>query len=178
MSSKKKAQTEVEVAPNLIPMVDIMFLLLLFFMLGADMGHRDIEEVSLPKATSIKDDKEAKGKERDRLTINIFHRYASEVSCPAYASGRLCRNAQHWKIGIRGRDYSDLAQLGKVLKEEADGFRDADNPSEKASDRRVMVRADAFAPYGHIQDVMAACAGVGIYQIECGAARPTDGSRS
>ena len=32
---------ESSVAPNLVPMVDIMFLLLLFLMVGADMGSAD-----------------------------------------------------------------------------------------------------------------------------------------
>ena len=46
----KKLQGAEHTNPNLIPMIDIMFLLLLFFMLGADMGHRDLESVRLPKS--------------------------------------------------------------------------------------------------------------------------------
>ena len=37
-------------------MIDIMFLLLLFFMLGADMGQREKEELILPNADKIKDE--------------------------------------------------------------------------------------------------------------------------
>src|SRR5215467_1546861 len=88
----KKSQAAEHVNPNLIPMIDIMFLLLLFFMLGADMGHRELEDLMLPHAKSIKEDKEAKG-EQERLTINVHHR---DVRCPAYDSERPCRDRSHW----------------------------------------------------------------------------------
>ena len=174
MSGRRaQAQIQEEVSPNLIPMIDIMFLLLLFFMLGADMGHRELEEVMLPKAQSIKEDKEAKGKVRDRLTVNVYHRYASEIQCAAYSSKkRICREASHWRVGIQGHDVTDPKNLETRLRAEADRARDPKNPA--VSDRRVMIRADAASPYGRVEDVMRSCATVGIYQIECGAARQSD----
>ena len=184
MSGKKKLRAQdiqEEVSPNLIPMIDIMFLLLLFFMLGADMGHRELEDVTLPKATSIKEDKDVKGKEHDRLTINIYHAYAKDLHCATYAGGGTCREAGHWRIGIRGVDYTEASKLAELLQSEADLFRAADaapaagaapGGAAAASERRIMIRADSLAPYGHVQDVMNLCARVGIYQIECGAARP------
>ena len=168
-----------DVSPNLIPMIDIMFLLLLFFMLGADMGQRELEEVILPKATAIKEDKEGEGKKLDRLTINIFHRRKEELSCAAYEQRTTCRQDGHWKIGIQGKDFSALDGLEKRLKDEADHARKesgGDGAPGGTSDRRVMIRADAASPYGHVQDVMDRCARVGIYQIECGAARPPEGA--
>jgi biopolymer transport protein ExbD len=182
MSRLRRQEIQEDVSPNLIPMIDIMFLLLLFFMLGADMGHRELEDVRLPQAKSIKEDKEGKGEHKDRLTINIYHRYAgAEFRCPVYESQKTCREEGHWKIGIRGTDYTgtgsgaarDLSKLEGILKSEADRFRtDPDNPS--LSERRVMVRADALAPYGYVQDVMRQCVRVGIYKIECGAAREAE----
>src|SRR5690242_5693248 len=123
MAYKLQAQVQEEVSPNLIPMIDIMFLLLLFFMLGADMGHRELEEVMLPQAQSIKEDKEVKGQQKDRLTVNIYHRYSNEVQCAAYAASRTCREAGHWRIGIRGGDFTDPGKLAELLKREADLFR-------------------------------------------------------
>ncbi|HEV3029560.1 MAG TPA: biopolymer transporter ExbD, partial [Planctomycetota bacterium] len=60
-------------APNLIPMIDIMFLLLLFFMLGADMGQRSLEEVQLPLADSAENEPPRTGPD-SRVTINAHHR--------------------------------------------------------------------------------------------------------
>ena len=177
--SKKGPAIQEDITPNLIPMIDIMFLLLLFFMLGADMGQRDLEEVTLPSADAIKEDKEVPGKEKDRLTINIHHQSSGEGQCAAYAAvpRQICRNPQHWKIGIRGGDYTEADSLKKLLGEEADRYRDQANKAG-ASDRRIMLRADTGAPYGYIQDVMNTCAAVGIYQIECGAARRADGGKT
>src|SRR5262245_43006067 len=100
-------EIDADVSPNLIPMIDIMFLLLLFFMLGADMGHRELEEVVLPPALSVKEDKEAEGQKNDRLTINIFHRYDKDFHCAAFEGQRaalegqrqpVCRDDKHWLI--------------------------------------------------------------------------------
>ena len=173
MAKKKELKTSEEVAPNLIPMVDIMFLLLLFFMLGADMGHRELEKVSLPLAKAIKEDKEVPGQKIDRLTINVYHRYEGEIHCEAFSKQEICRNDAHWRIGIKGHDYNEQEKLIQVLKEEADAYRD--ESKGPLSERKVMVRADASSPYGYVQDVMHACAAVGIYRIECGAARPVEG---
>ena len=169
----KKLQVQEDVSPNLIPMIDIMFLLLLFFMLGADMGQRELEEVMLPKALAVKEDKEVKGQKSDRLTVNIYHRYEKEVPCQAFANHEVCRDDKHWRVGIKGKDYTDSDKLLAMLKKEADGFRtDPKNP--KFSERGLMIRADASAPYGLVQRLANTCAKAGIYKVECGAARPPD----
>jgi biopolymer transport protein ExbD len=163
-----KIQTEHDVAPNLIPMVDIMFLLLLFFMLGADMGHRELEEVKLPEATTVKEDEEEEV--GDRVTVNVFHKYLTDVQCPAYAAGQVCREDAHWRIGMAGQDFTDKKRLFVALKNAADRARDPSNPLR--SERKIMIRADAAAPYGKVQDVLHAAAKAGMYKIECGAAQP------
>jgi len=168
MVTRMKPTIAADVSPNLIPMIDIMFLLLLFFMFGADMGHRELEDVKLPPAEVAT--KEPPEQDMTRLTLNIYHRYASEVPCAAYAGHAVCRETSHWLVGIRGTDYNSPARLGAHLKTEAAKFPD---PVEKGnSRRRVMIRADAAAPYGLVQQAMAACALAGIRRIECGAAMP------
>jgi biopolymer transport protein ExbD len=170
MATSKPSITE-DVTPNLIPMIDIMFLLLLFFMLGADMGQRELEDVKLPDARmATKDPPRAPSQQDDRLTINIYHRYANEVACAAYAAHRTCREASHWRTGIRGDDYTDYGRLVAKLQAEAKGAPDPKNPNVSA--RRVMIRADAAAPFGLVQRAMNACALVRIYKLECGAAEP------
>lgn len=174
MAKKKSAPSISEtISPNLIPMIDIMFLLLLFFMLGADMGQRELEEVILPHAKSVKEDKgTAQEVGKERLTINVYHKYKSaNFSCPAADRGNVCRDVKHWLIGVRGKDFTDLSKLQAYLDRDAAEFRtDPKNPM--ISERKVMIRADAVAPYGRVQVVMNTCTKVGIYKIECGAAQP------
>ena len=67
-ATRATAEVAPAVSPNLIPLIDIMFLLLLFFMLGADMSQHDLEDVRLPGAESAKSDT---GADVQRLTINV-----------------------------------------------------------------------------------------------------------
>lgn len=175
MAKKHKEFKEAEVNPNLIPMIDIMFLLLLFFMLGADMGQRELEEVLLPKASSVKPDDKVPGQQADRLMVNVYHRYPNEVKCDAYAKGQVCRDVKHWRIGVRGKDFTEPEKMLGLLQKEANlpGMKiDPKNP--QISERKVMIRADAASPFGMVQGIMNMCAKVGIFKIDCGAARPLE----
>jgi biopolymer transport protein ExbD len=162
-------------ALNLVPMVDIMFLMLLFFMLGSDMGQRELEEVTLPLASSVKEDKGDAPKE-GRTTINVYHDIRRGQTCEEYEKeGGICRNEEHWKVGVRGRDYNvkDKEQrdnLRGLLKRDADEGKAV--IGDRVSERLVMIRADKAAPYGNVQHVMNLCAECGIYKIEVGAAQP------
>jgi len=168
--------TEENVGCNLIPMIDIMFLLLLFFMLGADMSQRELEEVVLPKADQVRDEEKTKqASEGGRTTVNIFHRHEGpDFNCAAYTAGGICRDMSHWLIAIRANYYS-LDTIAQALDFEAKLEPDESVPAKDGkvlSKRHVMIRADENSPYGYIQKVIEACAAVGIYRIEVAAARP------
>lgn len=165
----KKLQTVQELlAPNLIPMIDIMFLLLLFFMLGADMGQRELEEVRLPKADQAHVPQP--GSDKGVLTINAHHR--PDVACPPYGHRQVCRRDDHWKLAVNGRDCTEPEKLAALLRTETAASRKADGQGRSTSDRRVMIRADASAPYALAQRAMNVCAEQGLYRIEVGAQKP------
>ena len=172
---KPKLLLQEDVSPNLIPMIDIMFLLLLFFMLGADMGQRELAEVVLPDADKAKEEKKEIPPE-GRVTVNVYHRPVTSLyPCPDYdAKGRVCRNHDHWLIGIKGKEYT-TATLKKPLDDFANQKREATPPApgmKPLSQSFVMVRADNKAPFGFVQRVIEACAAAGLYKIEVGAAKP------
>ncbi|MFN0060847.1 MAG: biopolymer transporter ExbD [Planctomycetota bacterium] len=176
MGKRKNTSIQEEISPNLIPMIDIMFLLLLFFMLGADMGQRELEEVVLPQALRIKEDKTQVGVKDDRLVINVYHLYSTEVPCEQYKNREVCRDSRHWRIGIKGKDYIDPEALIKRLQVETEDYRtDPNNPL--LVERGVMIRGDRSAPFGEVQKAMQCCAKVGVYKIACGAARPPDADK-
>ena len=158
----KKPQGAEHTNPNLIPMIDIMFLLLLFFMLGADMGQRELESVTLPKAANAKKD-EARDKE-GRLTINAHHR---KDSCTLYRNGGTCHDESHWGLTFRGEDCTDPQKLSTALARSVDV-----RTGVPLNERRVMIRADGAAPFGLAQRAMNVCAKNGIYKVEVGAAKP------
>lgn len=162
---RPKPHVEESVSPNLIPMIDIMFLLLLFFMLGADMGQRELEDVYLPNADAIQEDKPDEAV--DRIMVNIYH--FPDVQCVLFDEGKVCRDDTHWSIAIMGRDYQPKPLL-EHLRMLADEDRDPTDPSK--SNVKLMLRGDRSAPYGLVQVAIEACALAGIYKIEVGAARP------
>jgi biopolymer transport protein ExbD len=176
MSSRFKGpDAEENVACNLIPMIDIMFLLLLFFMLGADMTQRELEDVVLPKADQAKQESDFKDPNAGgRTTVNVFHRHSSTgvTECAAFSSGQVCRNMDHWMMAIRAK-YETLDTIVKALEEEAKlEIEEVDANGKALSKRHVHIRADENAPYGYIQRVIESCAAVGIYRIEVAAAQP------
>src|SRR5262245_35089308 len=101
---KHQPRSSEHVNPNLIPMIDLMFLLLLFITLRAGMRHRVLEEVVLPMAESAIRD-HAPEETLRRLTINASHK--QEVACPTYRSRNVCRDEAHWEISFRGRNCTD-----------------------------------------------------------------------
>jgi len=171
MSRFKSADVEENVACNLIPMIDIMFLLLLFFMLGADMSQRDLEEVELPKADKVQEESKQKSVGETRTTVNLHHN--PRAQCSTYHSGQVCRDTNHWLTAIRSRNYVGQDLINR-LKEEAElDPEDTDGKSgKKISKRQLMIRADQHVAYGDVQKVIQAAALAGIYKVMVAAAKP------
>ena len=173
--ASKRVSIQEDITPNLIPMIDIMFLLLLFLMIASDMGQRELEDVRLPQADVVKEDRpDTDSKEADRLTINIYHLLGQQLACKVYDDNGICREERHWRMGIKGTDYTDMDKLLAVLDKEAAIGRKGDPKNPKISERKVMIRADGSAPYGLPQKAMNVCAKAGMYKIDVGAAQPTD----
>jgi biopolymer transport protein ExbD len=176
MSKRKVPGVQEDVQCNLIPMIDIMFLLLLFFMLSADMGQREFADVVLPNADQVQEDDKSKSEGEMLAVLNIFHRPdSSDFSCPLYAHGAACREGSHWLISLRGHEYT-RETIRDALKIEADEAPEETidkDAGKQLSKRKVTIRADRAAPYGDVQHLIQVCGEVGIYKIEVAAAAPT-----
>lgn len=138
--------------PKLIALVDVLFVLLTFLMLGGDLRPREEEEVRLPKASSLLEC--MAGRCRNPMIVNVYHR--PEVDCGRYRRSKLCRDEDHWRLGMAGRDYSNSRTLRRNM---------------DAEKRRVVLRADATAPYGLVQTALTACAEAGIQDVMVSASR-------
>jgi biopolymer transport protein ExbD len=177
MGRFKTPDVEENVGCNLIPMIDIMFLLLLFFMLGADMTQRELEDVVLPKADQAKEDSKEKTDEAGYTTINIFHDVTG--GCAAYGAEKgICSDTGHWTIAIRGKRLNEPAVLAERLEWEAKQELEPPDPANPAgkkpmSKRKISIRADAKCLYEQVQRLIEACGKAGLYKIEVGAARPS-----
>jgi biopolymer transport protein ExbD len=175
MSRFSSPEPENNVACNVVPMIDIMFLLLLFFMLGADMSIKEIGNLVLPNANMVEEGDKTKKTDEAISNVNICHLGEKQVTCPAYKTGAVCREAGHWEILIQGKPWT-TETVKTRLKELADLNREPlaanQKPGTALSSRLIKIRSDAQAPYLLAQKVMEACAVVGLYKIELAAAQP------
>ena len=177
MRKRQKAEVQENISPNLIPMIDIMFLLLLFFMLGADMSQRQMAELVLPQASKVPEPKKPGEDPSDAKTliINVHHVMERGQTCPIYAAGGVCREQGHWMWAILSHEYDKNTLKEQLALEAQRDMEDhVDQEAKKVlSARKVLIRADSGAPYGDVQKIIELCGTVGIYKIEVAAAKPT-----
>ncbi|MBM3976902.1 MAG: hypothetical protein FJ299_07930 [Planctomycetes bacterium] len=161
-------RAEENLSCNVIPLIDIMFLLLLFLMVGADMGQREWAELVLPRASHADVDEPLSA--RDTRIVNV----RSVGGGAASTDPRASRDEAAWTYSMGGVDYeldSMAAQLGLAARACAEpGER---SETERALSRlTVLVRSDRDAPYGMVQRLLGTCGELGIYRVEVAAAVP------
>jgi len=177
MSKHKMPPVKEDISPNVVPMIDIMFLLLLFFMLGADMSQRESVEVKLPLADQVKDDKDVSQREPE-TTVNIHLDPAVNDKLADNVSES--RDAKLWVVSIRGNQYT-IDGLKTQLKIEADEFpeKDVDPAAGKVlSAKKVLIRAERNAPFGLVQKVIETAGSVGMYKVEVAGTKPPAAGKS
>jgi len=136
-----------------VPLVDIMFLLLFFLMLGTDMSQRVTEDSKLPNWDSVKEDPN-KPEGYETTTVN------------------LVGEREDWHVVIAGEHYIDWEHLKIALHELAHqpGDEEAGNaPGTYFSTRVIQLRAAAGAPYRLVQRLIQMCSNAGFYKIGVGA---------
>lgn len=120
---------------NMAPMIDMVFLLLIFFMVASQLATMERVPVELPVADKSKVPDEA----RDRQLITI--RPAAESAGPA----EIFMNLQSISLETFTAKIGDLYAANENLK--------------------VYLRADKRVKYKHIKEIMNACASVGIVDV-------------
>ena len=144
------------VSIQVVPMVGIMFLLLLFIMLGADMSQRVTEDSKLPNTQTVKEDPKKKGYE------------ATAVN--------LVGERESWHAAIAGHHYPDWDSLERSLYELAHqpGEEEPGNaPGTYFSTRAIQLRTAPDCPYKHAQRLIQLLSKAGFYKIEVVASRPS-----
>ncbi len=151
-AKKRKARKAPEVADNvgfsMTPMIDIVFQLIIFFMLITDMSQQEMENVQQPLAKKVLEDKQ---KPKERLIVNVF------------------KHNDKWQLKFRGKIYPKVKVLKNRLAEHANRYKDPKMPS--LSNVSIMIRADARAPFEEVQKILQICGDnqVRIYKVEINA---------
>jgi len=153
---KHDAETDMEM--NMTPMIDVVFLLIIFFMIITDLSQQELEDLELPLAQKAQEDKP--DPEASRPILNIRQDGKIIVRRETLfdpADGNVDRS----------RVSSYLASMARSMKKAEDGL----------PDEPILIRADEFTPFREIQKIMEMCAdqNIKIWKVEL-AAKVPDGN--
>jgi biopolymer transport protein ExbD len=156
--NRHDAQTDMEM--NMTPMIDVVFLLIIFFMIITDLTQQELEDLKLPVAEKAVEDKP--NPEEVRPIINIDYRGEIRVKREVIYDPET-------------EDYSKLegflANAASKMDTEFDETTGAELP-----DNPLLIRADQVTVFKELQKVMEICGkeGIRIWKIEIAAAQPDD----
>ncbi len=120
---------------NMAPMIDMVFLLLIFFMVASHLTKMDRTPVELPVANKSTVSEATRG--RQMITIRSMDSTGEEVDI---------------FMNLKKIDVSSITPfIEKLLTEN--------------SDAEVYLRADRYAKHKHVKEVMAACAEGGVAHV-------------
>ncbi|MDQ7780394.1 MAG: biopolymer transporter ExbD, partial [Planctomycetota bacterium] len=138
---------------NMTPMIDVVFQLLIFFMLASNMEMADVEPLVVPKI------KHGDKGNPDMIVISVAH--DENINCADYSIfrdepgfSRACRHPGHWLTRHKKKTLS-TERLIEVLRFAADEAR---NESDREiSDLALTIRADKRAPWEEVQEILTIC---------------------
>jgi biopolymer transport protein ExbD len=140
---KQKRKNDVELSVDMTPMIDMVFLLLVFFMIAATMSKVDMTpEIKLPVATKAQVPEDL----RNRGTVNIL---PVGMVTPA------------GEVVTKERPFMIFGQLvdEQGLKQQIEAVRKA------TPELRVYMRIDRNVEFALVQRGIKACADVGVFDI-------------
>lgn len=135
---------------NMTPMIDIVFLLIIFFLVSSHLARQETQlELDLPVAAS---GRRAEDDDRTRRVI------VNVLAQPPSADGRI-EDSSH------GDDDGQLMVGGRVL--HADELQKVIEFERRCSDGplEVRIRSDRQVPYRRVEPIMIACAKAGVWNV-------------
>ncbi len=166
MARKSRYKAEPEPKPDLTPMIDIVFNLIIFFMIVSELSSLTVEDLQLAYADSAqKADKQKADDVEKILQINVMEKDGLiKVKGIAYTTDAKLIAA------------NKLPPLQKFLEIEATGYEREQPPEDNPggvppSKMRVNIRADKDGAFQRVQEVFDACMRNGIYKTSLAATK-------
>ncbi len=135
--AKERKQLE-EAKVDMTPMIDIVFNLVIFFLIVTDLSKKDIEQLTLPDSEVAKED--TADEESTRLILNIVREKADGKT--------------EYVVKFKGQKYTHK-ELRVKLRAMADNY---DRDKDDLSEYYVLIRADRDTPWKQVQLIMQDCA--------------------
>lgn len=160
--SSSDPETDMEM--DMTPMIDVVFLLIIFFMIITDMTQQELEDLVLPAAVNAVEDKP--DPKQVRPVVNILDNGQIIVK------GELLYDPENGDGYEALRGY--LRSMAKRMRTEH--FTPGDPSTPKIPDDPLLVRADQSTDFQYIQKVMEQCGleGIKIWKIQFAASESGD----
>lgn len=140
-----------ETAMNMTPMIDVVFLLIIFFMIVTDLSQQELEDLVLPEADMAQKDENPPEK---RFVININ------------------RNGEYI---VRRRNHGTVKECLDLIAHQL-AFETKFSPRDRGgcSKLPVLIRADRATTFEEVQRIMQTCGleGIHIDRIELACSKP------
>ena len=156
--NKHDAETEMDM--NMTPMIDVVFLLIIFFMIITDLTQQDLEELELPVAHFAVPDKP--DPDELRPIVNV-----------PYDGRMVVRREEYYQPELDKNNYDRMSKwlgvVAKAMKQEP--LVDGDPSSGMVPGDPLLIRADQVTPFKFIQKIMELCGqqGVQIWKVQLAA---------
>ena len=142
---------------DMTPIIDVVFNLLIFFMIASELNNRSVEQVAIPFASEAEKQKPATGpdgKPEKVLQVNVMPNGVVKVRGIAYS--------------VDPQTMKQYPALAGFMEIEAAGYeREEPEPGQGGtppSRLRINIRADREARFRYVQGVFDACVKHGVYK--------------
>ncbi len=155
-----KHDPETEMLMDMTPMIDVVFLLIIFFMIITDLTQQDLEELELPVAEFAVEDKP--DPEVWRPIINIQFDGKMIVRRKVYYDPEIDELAPDPYFRIK----EWLAMAADKMKK--DHFDPTAGTGPMIPDEPLLLRVDQCTPFKHVQKILEFCGqeGIQIWKIQ------------
>jgi len=149
---------ETDMKMDMTPMIDVVFLLIIFFMIITDMTQQELEELVLPVAVESEEDKP--NPDDRRAIVNVLE------------DGTIIVKRE---VLYDPDNPDDYLKLREYLTQKAARMKKAplneDGSGPKIPDDPILIRADQSTEFRYIQKIMEQCGyqGIQIWKLELAA---------
>lgn len=164
--AKRESKLVSKIDINMTPMIDVVFLLIIFFMIITDMTQQDLEELQLPIAETATEDKP--NPDERRPIVNIPHTGKIIVKRETYYDPER----DDGKSEPYGEVKRYLATAAEMMPKEPL----SEGASVMLPDEPLLIRADESTAFKHVQKVMEICGtqGIQIWKVQLAVAVPEE----
>ena len=154
------AETEMDM--NMTPMIDVVFLLVIFFMLVSDLSQKDLEDLLLPRSDQATHDRPDPNRVRPIVNIHQDGEFVvrrETLFNPSAEEPLPYRRLENYLVDTASRMDHEVLEDGRSVPKEP-----------------ILIRADEATPFHFLQTLLELCAepGVDLWRVELAASETAD----